>query len=250
MLIQRPSGPTAEKFQRSFWEEHVVPKGRLKGIRVHRFSISRPRQPSRPEQALNAAPVPIQQNWSRLSFESACRENTSPKGVSRFKKASEAGNLPSLKTVPNIDENEREEASITTSIPKFTEIVNRSPAGKLARRFEQKSVIPPTEKKKSAGDVRKAGKTTQTPTHTTREAMENQIEYHTKALKGHMKELGDCVYKLACYDSYHVVPTVPKDDESPMSHASIQDLVRNQMLRLKTRTRHLGKWETTFLEEH
>jgi hypothetical protein len=97
-------------------------------------------QPSRPEQALNAAPVLIQQNWSRLSFESPCRENISPKGVSRFKNASEAGNLSSLKTVPYIDENEREETCIATSIPKFTEIVNRSPAGRLARGFEQKSV--------------------------------------------------------------------------------------------------------------
>jgi hypothetical protein len=130
-------------------------------------------QPSRPEQALNAAPVPIQQNWSRLSFESACRENTSPKGVSRFKKASEAGNLSSLKTVPSIDENEHEEACIAASIPKFAEIANRSPAGKLASGFGQKSVILPTEKKKPAGDVRKAGKATQTPTHTTREAMVN-----------------------------------------------------------------------------
>jgi hypothetical protein len=43
MLIQRPSGPTAEKFQRSFWEEHLGPKGRLEGIRVYRFSISRSR---------------------------------------------------------------------------------------------------------------------------------------------------------------------------------------------------------------
>src|SRR5450755_431436 len=43
MLIQRPSGPTAEKFRRSFWEERLGPKGRLEGIRVHRFSISRSR---------------------------------------------------------------------------------------------------------------------------------------------------------------------------------------------------------------
>jgi len=34
-------------------------------------------------------------------------------------------------------------------------------------------------------------------------------------------------------DSYHVVPTVPKDDESPMSHAAIQDLVGNQHAEVK-----------------
>jgi hypothetical protein len=81
--------------------------------------------------------------------------------------------LSSLKRVPDIDENEREEACIATSIPKFTEIVNRSPAGKLARRFERKSVIPPTGEQKFTGAVRKADEATQTPTHTTREAMKN-----------------------------------------------------------------------------
>lgn len=93
-----------------------------------------------------------------------------PKGVSKFKKASAEGNLSSLKTVPNIKENEREETCVATCIPQFTEIVNRSPAGKLARGFEQKGVKPLTAKRKSAGDIRKGDKVTQTPMHTKREA--------------------------------------------------------------------------------
>lgn len=71
--------------------------------------------------------------------------------------------------------------------------------------------------------------------------MENQIEYHTKALKGHMKELGDCVYKLACYDSCRVVSTVSQDDESPMSQMSIQVLVRNQHAEVKDENTPFGE---------
>jgi hypothetical protein len=56
-----------------------------------------------------------------------------------------------------------------------------------------------------------------------------------------VRELGDCIYKLACYDNSQVVPNVSRDNGNPMSKAPMQVLLKNQHVEIGAAHRHLRK---------